>query len=260
MQMAEVMADPGAALARAAARCTQVQPYALGTAVQGEFTTSDCQAMNGQEREPVDYYQFETDGQRDVYAVVEAPGMAVSLALVREDGVEVKSGGYTGAFTSVSTQVPAGTYRLVLRSQGAEWKNSRPHGRYTLRSSTDQVGFEGCPTLPQIQLGSAVQGEWSVTNCTSPQFHATNLQRFDAYLLTVPAQRDVVLTLESPGINSSLNLFTRDGAPVAQSSAYGSEGRIARQLAPGAYVVRVGVAGMAGPSDRQTGRYTLQVR
>ncbi|MDQ3557103.1 MAG: T9SS type A sorting domain-containing protein, partial [Gemmatimonadota bacterium] len=254
------MADPGAALARAAARCTQVQPYTLGTAVPGEFTTSDCQAMNGQEREPVDHYRVETDGQRDVHVVVEAPGMDVSLKLLREDGVELKSGGYTGAFTSLSTQVPAGTYRLVLRSEGAEWMNSRPHGRYTLRSSTDQVGFEGCPPLQPVQLGSAVQGEWSVTDCTSPQFHATNLQRFDAYLLTLPAQRDVVLTLASPGIKSSINLFTRDGAPVAQASAYGSEGRITTQLAPGAYVVRVGVSGMAGPSDRQTGRYTLQVR
>jgi hypothetical protein len=82
------------------------------------------------------------------------------------------------------------------------------------------------------------------------------LRRHDYYLLQVTSRRDVVLTLESPGINSTLALFTRDGAPVADAMAIGEPGRIMSQLSPGEYVVRVGVGSGNG---RETGRYTLRV-
>jgi hypothetical protein len=65
------------------------------------------------------------------------------------------------------------------------------------------------------------------------------------------------LTLESPGINGTLALFTRDGSPVAETTSIGGPGRLAEQLAPGTYVVRVGVGLEAG---RETGGYTLRVR
>ena len=42
------------------------------------------------------------------------------------------------------------------------------------------------------------------------------LRRHKYYLLQVTSRRDLVLTLESPGINSTLALFTRVGAPVAE--------------------------------------------
>jgi hypothetical protein len=82
------------------------------------------------------------------------------------------------------------------------------------------------------------------------------LRRHDYYLLHVMSRRDVVLTLESPGINSTLALFTRDGAPVADAMAIGEPGRIVSQLAPGAYIVRVGVG---SATERETGRYMLRV-
>jgi hypothetical protein len=77
------------------------------------------------------------------------------------------------------------------------------------------------------------------------------------YLLELPARREVSLTLESPGVNGTLALFTRDGAPVDETMAVGGPGRMTKQLAPGSYVVRIGVGLEA---DWETGRYSLRVR
>lgn len=257
-QVPEAMTDPQAAPGRAAAGCGQVQDYVPGTAAAGEFTVSDCFTLNDGLRQPTDYWRFRTDTQRDVYLVVEAPGMAVRLRLLTEDGIEIKSDEFVNPFAFVSTQVPAGTYRIELQSRGESGGGGRAYGRYTFRSSTDVAGFEGCPTLEQLPASGAIQGEWSVADCLLPTMLRYELRRHDYYyLLQVTSRRDVALTLESPGINSTLALFTRDGAPVADAIAGDEPGRIVSQLAPGAYVVRVGVGSGNG---RETGRYTLRVR
>lgn len=255
--VAEAVSNPQAVLARAASGCGQVREYPLGTVIEGEFTASDCFTPNGPNRQPVDYHRIRADGQRDIYAVVEAPGLRVRLALVREDGVEIKSDPYVGDFTFVSTQVPAGTYRIALRSEGGSSANDRIYGTYTLRSSTDQVGFEGCPVLQEVQLGATIQGEWSVSDCKNTVDVRWEKRYFDYYLLNVPRARDVTVTLNSPGINGTLTLFSRDGAPLKQVDAIGREGKIATQLSPGSYVIRVGVGSVG---ERETGRYTLRLR
>lgn len=99
--------------------CAGLQADEPGTVVSGEFTADDCYAMDGPEREPVDAYRFTVPEQRDVHAVVEAPGLDVQFALVREDGTVVKTQPYDGSFTSLFVQVPAGAYRITLRSLGA---------------------------------------------------------------------------------------------------------------------------------------------
>jgi len=254
--VAEAVSNPQAVLSRTLQGCGQVQEYTPGTVVAGEFTASDCYTPSGETRQPVDYYRIRTDGQRDIFAVVEAPGLRVRMALVREDGVEIKSDSYVGDFTFISTQVPAGTYRVALRSEAGISTNDRVYGKYTLRSSTDQVGFEGCPTVQEIQPGSTIQGEWSVSDCRNTVDVRWEKRYFDYYLVNVPRTRDATLTLNSPGINSTLTLFSRDGTPLKEASAIGREAKIATQLSPGAYVIRAGVGSVG---ERETGRYTLRV-
>lgn len=258
LQVAQAIANPEAALARAAQGCTQVQNYTPGTVIEGEFTASDCYTVDYDgTRQPLDQYQIRVETQRDIHAIVEAPGLDVMLALVNDEGAEIKADPYMGEFTFVATQVPAGTYRLMVTSRRPGASTSRVYGRYRLRSSTDQVGFEGCPVLQDVQLGATVQGEWSVSDCELPVLDRFTIRYFDFYLLNVPREREVGITLESPGINSDVALFTRDGAPLEQADAYGRPGRFTRALAPGTYVIRVGIA---TASDRETGRYTLRVR
>jgi hypothetical protein len=256
-QDTEVMADPQAASGRTASGCGQVQDYVPGTAVAGEFTVSDCFSVSAGLRQPTDFWRFRTDGQRDIHVVVEAPGMAVRLRLLTEDGVEVTADLFVNPFAFFSTQVPAGSYRIEIQSRGESNGGGRAYGRYTLRSSTDMAGFEGCPSLVPLPSTGTVQSDWSVADCLLPTMLRYELRRHDYYLLQVPSRRDVFLSLESPGITSTLALFARDGAPVADAMAIGEPGRIVTQLAPGTYVVRAGVAPGSGP---ETGRYTLRVR
>jgi hypothetical protein len=171
--------------------------------------------------------------------------------------VEVKADEFVNSFATFSTQVPPGTYRLELESRGESSGGGRAFGRYTLRSSTDVAGFDGCPKLERLPASGLVAGEWSVEDCLLPTMMRYDLRRHDYYLLDVSSRRDVVLTLESPGVTGTLALFTRTGEPVADAMAAGEPGRIAAQLAPGTYVIRVGLASGA---ERETGRYTLRVR
>lgn len=243
--------------ARAGSGCAEAQMYELGTVVSGEFTLDGCYAMDGQEREPIDAYRFMVSEHRDVHAVVEAPGLDVQLALLREDGTAVKTQPYDGSFTSLFAQVPAGTYRITLRSLGGGASVGRLLGRYSLSTSTDRVGFGGCTKLPDLALGQSRPGEWSVDDCKQP-IGSRDVGRYvDYYLLSVPRARDVAVSLESSGINSYVQLFTREGAQIAVADAFSRTGRIEQQLAPGAYVVGVSTSSV---NTRDTGRYTLSVR
>lgn len=234
--------------------CSQLPDHTPGSEVRGEFSESDCAAPAQGRREPVDHYRVQVDGRTDLNAVVDAPGLEVQLVLLGEDGTPIAHDEWTGELTYLSAQVPAGIYRLRLQSRS----DARVHGRYTLRTSTGDVGFEGCLALPDAPLGGSVQGEWSVEDCRRPLFPRGELGHVDYYLLRVPARRDVTFVLESPGIGATLQLFTRDdGAPVADAEAYTGAGMLTAQLAPGAYVLRLGVA---QGSERKTGRYTLWIR
>lgn len=256
MATAEAPASPSAARERAGSRCPGIQDYVPGTAVQGELTSDDCFEVEADRREPLDVWRIRADGRRDLHLVVDAPGMEVRLRLLTEDGVEVGVDEHVGAFTFIVTQVPAGTYRLEVRSKGGAF-GGRVFGRYVLRSSTDQAGFEGCPTADPLPATGVVRGEWSVEDCAQPAMMRLEMRYHDYYLLEVPVRRDVTVTLESPGVNGTLALFTRDGAPVAEAMSIGGPGQFAEQLAPGTYIVRVGVSLEAG---RETGDYTLRIR
>lgn len=251
--LAEVLANPTGALDRAAQGCGQVSAYAPGTEVRGEFVESDCWTPAAGHQEPVDYYQISIEARTDLHAVVDAPGLGVQVALLREDGTEVAQDEWTGDLSFISVQVPAGSYRLQVHSRGDE----RLHGRYTLRTSTGDVGFEGCLALPEIAIGGTVQGEWSVDDCKRPLYPRWNLGHVDYHLLRVASRREISVALESPGIGSTLELFARDGTPVAQADAYTGEGTLSVQLEPGTYVLRVAVA---QGTERKTGRYTLRIR
>jgi hypothetical protein len=256
-QQSDQLTDPQAPAGPQAAGCGQVADYVPGTAVAGEFTVSDCFSVNAGLRQPTDYWRFHTDVRRDIQAVVEAPGMLVHLRLMTDDGVEVKADEFVNSFATLTTQVPPGTYRLEVENRTESSGGGRAFGRYTLRSSTDVAGFEGCPKLEPLPTSGVVAGEWSVEDCLLPTMMRYDLRRHDYYLLDVSSRRDVTLTLESPGVTGTFALFTRTGEPVADAMAAGERGRIATQLAPGTYVVRVGVASGA---QRETGRYTLRVR
>ncbi|HEX6749208.1 MAG TPA: hypothetical protein VF092_18065 [Longimicrobium sp.] len=231
--------------------------YVPGTAAAGEFTVSDCFTLNAGMRQPTDFWRFRTDVRRDIQAVVEAPGMQVHLRLLTDDGVEVKADEFVNSFATLATQVQPGTYRLEVENRTESSGGGRAFGRYTLRSSTDAAGFEGCPKLEPLPTSGVVAGEWSVEDCLLPTMMRYDLRRHDYYLLNVSSRRGVALSLESPGVTGTLALFTRTGEPVADAMAAGEPGRIATQLAPGTYVIRVGVASGA---QRETGSYTLRVR
>lgn len=256
MQAPDAAMASGAAPTRPRQSCDRATDYVPGTAVQGEFTVADCTIVEAGQREVLDVWQVRADGRRDLHFVVEAPGMHVRLRLMTEDGVEVAADEHVGPFTYVVTQVPTGTYRLEVWSRGESF-GGRAYGRYLLRSSTDQVGFEGCSVLTPLPTSATVEGEWSVEDCVQPAMMRLEMRHQDYYLLQVTARRNVTVTLTSPGINGMLALFTRDGAPVDEAMAIGEPAWITRQLPPGAYVVRVGVGLEAG---RETGRYTLSVR
>lgn len=248
---AERVQAPGA---RAA--CPSPIFHVLGSTTAAEFSVEDCSAQEDGNKRVIDFYGIRADTRRDLFVVVEAPAMDVRLSLWNEDGIEVAADGFTGAFTFISTQVPAGLYLLQLESRGGS-PDARLHGRYTLRSSSDQVGFEGCPRTDTLQAGSSISGEWSVEDCRIAVNTRWDLHYFDYYRLRVDTARDVALELASPGINSILTLFSADGAPLASADAFGVPGRLSSQLAPGEYVVRVGVASV---SPRETGQYTLRIR
>jgi hypothetical protein len=82
-------------------------------------------------------------------------------------------------------------------------------------------------------------------------------RRNDCSLLQGRRNATCPLTLEPPGISSTLALCARDGAPGADAMAVDERGRIVSQLALGAYIVRIGVG---SATERETGRYTLRVR
>lgn len=252
--LATAQAEQGPASARRSA-CPPPVFHVPGSAVSGEFTVDDCSAQEDGNRRVIDFYGIRADARRDLFVVVEAPAMDIRLSLLNDGGDEIAADGFTGAFTFISTQVPAGLYLLRVESRGGS-ADARLHGRYTLRSSSDEVGFEGCPRTDTLQMGSSVSGEWSVDDCRNAVNTRWDLHHFDYYRLRVAAARDVALELVSPGINSILTLFSADGAPLASAGAYGEPGRLSTQLAPGEYVVRVGVA---SGSPRETGRYTLRV-
>jgi hypothetical protein len=248
---AQVPGAPPGARETAFQGCGRLPDHTPGSEVRGEFAESDCAVPAQGRREPVDYYRIQVDGRTDLHAVVDAPGLEVQLALLGEDGSAIAHDEWTGELTYFSAQVPAGTYQLRLQSRG----DARVHGRYTLRTSTGDIGFEGCLVLPDAPLSGSVQGEWSVEDCRRPLFLRSETGFVDYYLLRVPSRRDVSIALESPGIGATLQLFTRDGAPVAEAEAYTGTGTLTAQLAPGAYVLRLGVA---QGSERKTGRYTLR--
>jgi hypothetical protein len=250
---AQVPGAPPKAWETAVQGCGQLPDHTPGSEVRGEFAESDCAAPAQGRREPVDYYRIQVDGRTDLHAVVDAPGLEVQLALLGEDGTPITHDEWTGELTYLSAQVPTGIYRLRLQSRG----DARVHGRYTLRTSTGGIGFEGCLVLPDAPLGGSVQGEWSVEDCRRPLFPRGELGYVDYYLLRAATRHDVTFALESPGIGATLQLFTRDGAPVAEAEAYTGTGTLTAQLAPGAYVLRLGVA---QGSERRTGRYTLRIR
>lgn len=250
---AQVPAAPTGRPESAPRGCGDVPAYVPGTELRGEFSESDCVAPASGRTEPVDYYRIAVDARTDLHAVVDAPGLGVQLTLLREDGSQIENDEWAGELTYLSAQVPAGVYRLQLQSRGDE----RLFGRYTLRTSTGDVGYEGCLVLPETPLSGSVQGEWSVEDCRRSLFPRSETGFVDYYLLRVPARRDVSIALESPGIGATLQLFTRDGAPVAEAEAYTGAGTLTTQLAPGAYVLRLGIA---QGSERKTGRYTLRIR
>lgn len=243
--------------------CANVQEYELGTAVQGRFATSDCHVDAGMFRHPVVSYGFLAERQRDIAVVVEAPGLDVSLRLLNDDGV-VLAETYGGDFGTLTKQVPAGSYTVVLESKkdGYLGGGERLYGRFTMRSSTDDVGFAGCPDVAPIRMGARIQGDWSVADCEMAQ---GVMHRYaDYYLLDVSEQRDVLVTLSSSGINSQWSLFERDGAPVMDGYAvvesehpFPGQQSMPRQLAPGRYILEVKVSDM---TPRETGRYILTVR
>lgn len=244
---------PAGAVETSTGRCGAVAEYRPGTALSGAFTADDCTTSEAGRQEPVDQYRFQVAERTDLYVVAEAPGLGVELKLLREDGSEVARDDWTGDLTFVSTQVVPGTYRLQLRSRGDE----RLFGGYMLRSSTGLVGFEGCLVLPDAPVSGVVQGEWAVDDCRRPLYPRWNTAPVDYYLVRVPARQELGIALESPSVGGTVDLFARDGTPVAQADASTGTGRLEAQLAAGEYVLRVGI--VIG-SERTTGRYTLRIR
>lgn len=125
------------AAGRGAPGCAQVQDYAAGTAVMGEFTASDCFNLNSGLRQPTDYWRIRTNVQRDIYAIVEAPGMALRLRLLTEDGTEIKTDEFVNPFAFLNTQVPAGGVGSATQRETRSTGNrlERGCGAPTLRKS-----------------------------------------------------------------------------------------------------------------------------
>jgi hypothetical protein len=252
------LADPGAALARYARGCRQTQRYELGTRVEGEWTASDCRREHGGVDAPVDLYTFSVSAERDMVAMVRSPGVYVELALLGANGASVvprRGEDNDIGDARLATQLPPGTYTLAV---GIRPGSDPRVGSYLLTTSTDQVGFNGCLTVPPLALGSRVEGTWSVSDCISRTNPVIGATAADYYLLSVAAEREVTLALESPGIMARLEVLTREGARLHEAQSFSSQGtRLREQFAPGTYIVAVKVS---HSSERKTGRYTLSAR
>lgn len=236
--------------------CDQVNGYELGTRVEGTWTVSDCQTVEGGITSAIDVYAFRVEEQRDVVVVLEAPGMHMNLAILNDEGVPLARQAVSGDDAELVTQLAPGTY--AIRAAVSQLGDRRT-GRYTLTTTTDQVGFRGCLTLPTLPTDTVLQGTWSVSDCSHRPLNVKNY--VDYYTFAVSGEKDVTLMLEAPGMKSTLTLLTRDGVEVADADGYPqTPARLEAQLAPGVYVAAAGVAAFGGPGERKTGRYTLTLR
>lgn len=239
-----------------AVRCRQIEEYPLGTRVAGELTVSDCKTDGLDRQMPTDLYQFSTTEQRDVVFALETPGKTGNLHLLTRDGDLLEEAASAGGFGTLRTQVAPGTYRVQVRlSAGTE---ERPYtGRYTLTSSTDQIGYGGCSSIADLSPGATIQGSWSVADCKR-KVGPGSFGYADYYLLQVDRPRDLTLAGTSAVGQPDLFLGLRDGTVLHQGEVRNDGTVLQTQLAPGTYVV--GIAPNPMRSEAKTGPYSLSVR
>lgn len=255
-------ATMGSAVLQAASEmgaCTAnyVQPHTLGTAVQGEWTASDCQREQYSVMVPVDFYRFTLPAERNVFVALDAPGLNPLISITRDDGTVVKEVG-SDDYNTLEAQLAPGSYRIVVTPLGGS--GVRSTGTYTMTTTTDEMGFGGCLSLPELRAGSTISGTWTVADCKSRPAGGLS-PRVDYYLFTLAAQREVRVELDSPDVDAYLTLFRRDGTELATAAASQGpeqpERGVRTQLAPGQYVI---AAQVRPYQEREAGSYTLRVR
>lgn len=241
----------------AAARCPLAGEYSLATRIGGELTVGDC-AVGGRgvPAQPVDAYRLRVGEQRTVTVALDAPGMrAVRVGIYRVDGVAVRDKVTADGFAVFEEQLAPGEYRLVIHN-AVEFEADRRFGSYTLTTSTGESGFGGCLALPEVSAPETVSGSWSISDCKT-ELSAASDARIDFYLVSIAAERELSLDLDSPGVDAHLVLYRRDGVEVASAGGMlQRQSRLDETVAPGVYVIGVRPDLL---SERQTGSYTLRV-
>lgn len=239
-------------------QCRQAQDYTLATRVDGEFTVSGCAFRGpGLPPQPVAAYRFNAAERHDVTVVFDGPGLKdVRVGIYREDGVPLRDEYSADGFVVFEEQLAPGDYRIVLHN-AIQFDQDRRFGTYTLTTSTDRAGFGGCLELPEFSASGTVSGTWSVSDCKAALSPASTA-RIDYYRIDIPAERQLTIELDSPGVDAHLILYRRDGVAVASAGGMLQQAsQLEDTLAPGTYVIGIRPDEL---SDRQTGGYTLRVR
>jgi hypothetical protein len=216
----------------------KAQSYAVGTQVDGELSITDCVVTEGS-TDYVDYYNFTLDKQTDVtfYYQPENYGKRWSLINRANDVVIINN---TGTRTQTQ-QLAAGTYRIAVKASSAN-----KTGKYVLSTTTPEKGFAGCLTLPEIELGTTLNGEVNIADC----FAATGLDvlgenwKIDYYEFKQSQLQpeNVTIDIRTSELSFEWYLFTREGNRISNTRSNTDT----KQLAPGNYVIAVTGRGTLG--------------
>jgi hypothetical protein len=191
--------------------------YALVTKIEGELTTSDCIYGDATIVPPkyIDYYSLSVDQQTRITILFNDYAAQLNISIFDSNQKDMPLSQGLGVFT---TQVTPGNYTIAVFSIIGDV------GQYTLSTSTDEKGFNGCSILSKIELGTKVDGEITASDCT----FGADLVDYYEFSLT---EQDTVAICGGAGVS----LFLRDGTPL-ETNIIARNGCFLRDLQPGSYV------------------------
>jgi hypothetical protein len=191
--------------------------YTLATEVEGELTTSDC-TLSGTgtiQNDYIDAYNFTVSKQTTVKIqlrpsvnparfnvyVIDSNKKEVAVFFIDNVGI-------------VTTPLASGNYTLAIAGGVV---------KYSLSTSTDDQGFNGCPTLTKLELGTKIKGEFTGDDCEDGY-----VDYYEFSLL----EPDSVAMCGSVSVALSL----RDGT-VLENNPIPRNGCLLRDLQAGSYVL-----------------------
>lgn len=216
--------------------CSDISSYDIGTAVDGELKSGDCETDNGR---LFHLYEFSVDTTRqEVTFLVRSEEFDPYLELYDADTVQVNydndSGrGMDGKDAQMSVTLLQGTYYVRVRAllEGEI-------GSYRLTTTTPQIGFKGCLALTSISAGQTLTRSLESGDCID------GIRYAEYFTLMVDSLRTVYIKQASEDFDAVMSIYDRESGSYISGSddnaggISGHDAGISERLTPGEYVIR----------------------